>query len=159
MAGRALSGSIGITSKLPVDQRAALEQLLFFNVNQHRVRVGIQQSIETYGVPEIFEQDGGLRIRVGDINNVQTLFAISHFGTPVGVAVYVCLAHERFVVLHVVVEPRLRSSNEVNTPVLLELMREIRSTARRTPGVERIELGYNHRRAVRLTGGVSGRVS
>ena len=43
-----------------------MEQLLFFNVNQHRVRVGIQQSIDTYGVPEIFEQDGGLRVRVGD---------------------------------------------------------------------------------------------
>jgi len=56
-----------------VDQRAALEQLLFFNVNQHRVRVGIQQSIETYGVPEIHEQDGGLRVRVGDIAGVQTL--------------------------------------------------------------------------------------
>jgi len=65
--GRALSGSIGITSKLPVDQRVALEQLLFFNVNQHRVRVGIQQSIETYGVPEIYEHEGGLRVRVGDI--------------------------------------------------------------------------------------------
>ena len=64
-AGRPLSGSIGITSKLPVDQRNALEQLLFFNVNQHRVRIGIQQSIETYGVPEIYEQDGGLRVRVG----------------------------------------------------------------------------------------------
>jgi len=123
------------------------------------VRPGIQYSVENYGVPEIIEERGSLRIRVGDIDNVQTLFAVSHFGTPVGVAVYVCLAHERFVVLHVVVEPRLRSSNEVNTPVLLELMREIRSTARRTPGIARIELGYNHRRAVRLTGGLSGPVS
>ena len=151
--------SFVIKSTLDVDQRAALEHLFFFNVNQERVRPGIQYSVENYGVPEIIEERGSLRIRVGDIDNVQTLFAVSHFGTPVGVAVYVCLAHERFVVLHVVVEPRLRSSNEVNTPVLLELMREIRSTARRTPGIARIELGYNHRRAVRLTGGLSGPVS
>ncbi len=82
MAGRALSVSIGITSKLPANQRAALEQLLFFNVNQHRVRDGIQQSIETYGVPEIYEQDGGLRVRVGDIAGVQTLFAISRSSIP-----------------------------------------------------------------------------
>ena len=67
---RSLSDSISITSKLPLEQRVALEQLLFFNVNQHRVRLGIQQSIETYGAPEIFEQDGGLRIRVGDIPGV-----------------------------------------------------------------------------------------
>src|SRR6202171_468782 len=93
--GGALSGSIGITSKLPVDQRAALEQLLFFNVNQHRVRVGIQQSIDTYGVPEIYEQERGLRVRVGDIAGVQTLFAISDMGKPLGVAVFVRSGHER----------------------------------------------------------------
>src|ERR1700737_581155 len=132
MAGRALSASIGITSKLPAIQRAALEQLLFFNVNQHRVRVGIQQSIETYGVPEIYEEDGGLRVRVGDIAGVQTLFAVSVMGRPLGVAVFVRAAHERFAVLHLGVEPRL--SHEVNTRVLLKLMHEIRSAARRTHG-------------------------
>lgn len=145
-----MSDSIGITSKLAVEQRAALEHLLFFNVNQHRVRLGIQQSIETYGVPEIYEQDGGLRVRVGDIDGVQTLFAVSDSGRPLGVAVFVRLAHERFVVLHLGVEPRLRSTMDVNTPVLLKLMHEIRSTARRTRGVDRIELVYKERPGVRL---------
>jgi hypothetical protein len=151
-----LKDSFVIKSALDVDQRAALEHLFFFNVNQERMRPGIQHSVESYGVPEIIEERGYLRIRVGEMTNVQTLFAVSHFGPPVGVAVYVCLPHERFVVLHLVVEPRLRSTTDVNTPVLLELMREIRLAARRMPGVERIELGYNHRRAVRLTGGVPG---
>ncbi len=148
--GEALSESIGITCKLPLDQRAALEQLLFFNVNQHRVRVGIQQSIETYGVPEIYEHDGGLRIRVGDIDGVQTLFAVSAAGRPLGVAVFVRLAQERFVVLHLGVEPRLSVTPEINTRVLLKLMHEIRSAARRTRGVDRIELVYKDRHAVRL---------
>src|SRR4030088_1491459 len=147
MDGGALSSSIGITSKLPTNQRAALEQLLFFNVNQHRVRVGIQQSIETYGVPEIYEQDGGLRVRVGDIADVQTLFAISDLGSGLGAAVFVRSAHERFAVLHLGVEPRL--SPEVNTRVLLKLMHEIRSAARRTHGVDRIELVYKDCHAVR----------
>jgi hypothetical protein len=152
MAGIALSGSIGITSKLAADQRTALEQLLFFNVNQHRVRVGIQQSIETYGVPEIYEHDGGLRVRVGDIAGVQTLFAISEFGRPLGVAVFVRSAHERFAVLHLGVDPRLSLTPEMNTRVLLKLMHEIRSAARRTRGVERIELVYKDSHAVRLHG-------
>lgn len=133
-----------------MEQRAALEHLLFFNVNQHRVRLGIQQSIEMYGVPEIYEHEGGLRIRVGDIEGVQTLFAVSDTGRPLGVAVFVRLVHERFVVLHLGVEPRLRSSLDVNTPVLLKLMHAIRSTARRTRGVDRIELVYKERHAVRL---------
>jgi hypothetical protein len=146
-----LTETIGITSKLAVDQRAALEHLIFFNVNQHRVRVGIQQSIETYGAPEIFEQDGSLRIRVGDIADVQTLFAVAVDGRPLGVAVFVRMAHERFVVLHLGVEPRLQSMVDVNAPVLLKLMHEIRAAARRTRGVDRIELVYKkERHAMRL---------
>jgi len=107
MFGGSLGASIGITSKLAAEQRPALEQLLFFNVNQYRVRVGIQQSIDTYGVPEIYERDGALRVRVGDIAGVQTLFAISEVGKPLGVAVFVRSAHERFAVLHLGVDPKL----------------------------------------------------
>jgi hypothetical protein len=145
-----LSETIDITGRLPVDQRAALEQLLFFNVNQHRVRVGIQQSIETYGVPEICEHDGGLAVRVGDIDGVRTLFALSEAGRLLGVAVFVRLAEERFVVLHLCVLPRFATNVEVNTRVLMKLMHEIRGAARRTQGVDRIELVYKDRHAVRL---------
>jgi hypothetical protein len=145
-----LGESIAIKCKLPLDQRTALEQLLFFNVNQHRVRMGIQQSIEAYGVPEIWEHEGGLTIRVGDMEGVQTLFAVSHDDRPLGVAVFVRLAFERFVVLHLGVQHPYRLMPEVNTRVLLKLMHEIRSAARRTHGVERIELVYKDRHAVRL---------
>ena len=145
-----MSESIGIKCKLPLEQRGALEQLLFFNVNQHRVRVGIQQSIETYGAPEIYEHDGGLSIRVGDIEGVQTLFAVSDLDRPLGVAVFVRLARERFVVLHLGVQQRFTATPDVNTRVLLKLMHEIRSAARRTHGVDRIELVYKDRPPVRL---------
>lgn len=144
-----LSESIGIRSRLPLEQRAALEQLLFFNVNQHRVRVGIQQSIETYGVPEIYECDGGLSVRVGEIPGVQTVFAVSELVRPIGVAVFVRFTRERVVVLHLGVQPGSAAA-DVNTRVLLKLMHEIRSTARRTQGVDRIELVYKDRHPVRL---------
>ncbi len=142
--------SIDITSKLAVEQRPALEQLLFFNINQHRVRLGIQQSIETYGVPEIYEREGCLQVRVGDTDGVQTLFAISGTNRLLGVAVFIHSPHERLAVLHLGVEPRRGVAPSVNTRVLLKLMHEIRSTARRTQGVERIELVYKDRHAVRL---------
>lgn len=145
-----LSESIGIRCKLPVEQRAALEQLLFFNVNQHRVRHCIQESIEAYGVPEIHEHDGGLSVRVGDIEGVQSLFAVSESGRPLGVAVFVRLARERFVVLHLGVQQPRAVTPDLNTRVLLKLMHEIRSAARRTHGVDRIELVYKNRHAVRL---------
>lgn len=145
-----LNDSITVTSELPVEQRSALEGLLFFNANQHRVRLGIQQSIETYGVPAIYEEHGLLRIRVGDIPDVQSLFAVSEQGRPLGVAVFVRFAPERFVVLHLGVEPRDIAGVDVNAPVLLKLMHEIRAAARRTHGVQRIELVYNDRPAMRL---------
>ncbi len=140
--------TINVTSRLPAKQRAALEQLVFFNVNQHRVRVGIQQSIEAYGTPEIVEQDGWLRIRVGDLDG-QTLFAVSAAGRPLGVAIFARLARERFVVLHLGVEPRLQASIDANPTVLLRLMHEIRAAARRTRGVDRIEVLYKERPAMR----------
>jgi hypothetical protein len=149
MGGTALSERIVITSKLAVEQRLALEQLLFFNADQHRVRSGIEQSIATYGAPEIYEQDGSLRIRVGDLEGVQTLFAVSVDGRPMGIAVFARLAWERFVVLHLGVQPRVHPRH-ANTAVLLRLMHEIRGAARRTSGVARIELVYRERHAVRL---------
>lgn len=132
--------SIVITSTLALEQRPALEELLFFNANQHRVRNGIEHSIEAYGAPEIHAQDGALRIRIGNLG-VQSLFAVSAAGRPVGVAVFVHLTDERFVVLHLGVAPGLDAAAR-NSTILLKLMHEIRRLARRTHGVNHIELVY-----------------
>lgn len=145
-----MSSAIWITSKLPPSQREALEQLVFFNANQHRVRLGIEQSIKTYGAPEIYEHEGGLRVRVGIVKDVQTLFAVNELGRPVGVAVFVRQEQARFVVLHVVVEPRADLPVGLGHPVLLRLMHEIRRAARITRGVDCIELPYKGAHAVRL---------
>ncbi len=145
-----MGNSYVITPLLSADHRRALEHLLFFNVNQHRVLTGIQESIQNYGVPEILEEKGYLRITVGDLRDVRTLFAASPQGWPLGFVVFAQLARSRFVVLHLGIEPRLRSRLDVNTPVLLELLREVRSTARSMQGVERIEMVYNPRHVVRL---------
>jgi hypothetical protein len=145
-----MGSSIEITSRLPAAQRPALEQLLFFNANQHRVRVGIQQSIDTYGVPELYEQDGAMRVRVGHIAGVQTLFAVTDEGRPIGVAVFVRADQQRFAVLHLGVATNFGWHPAISTRVLLKLMHEIRSAARRTQGVASIELVYKESHAVRL---------
>lgn len=147
-----LSVPIDITSKLAAEQRAALEQLLFFNINQHRVRMGIQQSIDTYGVPEIHEHEGCLTVRVGEIVGVQNLFALSTAGRLLGVAVFVRSAHECFAVLHLGVETRRYAAPDLGMRVLLKLMHEIRGAARRTQGVQRIDLVYKEHHAVRVHG-------
>jgi hypothetical protein len=140
-----LSEAIGITGKLPLEQRDALEQLLFFNHNQHRVRSGIEESIEAYGVPEICECPGGLTVRVGDLEGVQTLFAVSERGRPIGAAIFARLGDNRFVVMHLGVEAPTQAQPDRNRRVLLKLLHEIRGAARRTRGVEEIELVYRRR--------------
>jgi hypothetical protein len=146
----ALNDSVSITSKLSANQRAALEQVLFFNANQDRVRDGIEQSIATYGVPEIVEQDGHLRIRVGTTEGVQSLFAVSAEGAPIGVAVFVRVAEDRFVILHLGVATP--AGDRATASVLTKLLHEIRGAARRTRGVDRIELVYKDRNPMRLHG-------
>ena len=113
---------IGITSKLAAARRGELEQLLFFNINQHRVRSGIQQSIDTYGVPEIQEDKGGLRVRVGDMAGVQSLFALSPAGRLLGVAVFVRSTHECVAVLHLGVDAPRNAAGDSSTRVLLKLL-------------------------------------
>jgi hypothetical protein len=137
-----LNQTIGVTSKLPIDQRPALEQLLFFNANQHRVRDGIEESIETYGIPQIQEHDGALRIHVESVDEVQNLFAVTDAGRPVGVALFMRPSADRFVILHVGVEPPPGKVSGANTPVLFKLLHEIRRAARLTRGVDRIEYVY-----------------
>ena len=144
-----MSSAIWVTSKLDPEQRSALEQLVFFNANQYRVRGGIERSIKTYGAPEIYEHEGALRVRVGSVKDVQTLFAVNELGRPVGVAVFVRLEQARFVVLHVVVEPKSDAGAGPGNSVLLRLMHEIRRAARITRGVDRIELVYKHAHSAR----------
>lgn len=145
-----MNDSVSITSKLAASQRAALEQVLFFNENQYRVRDGIEQSIATYGVPEIVAQEGNLRIRVGSTEGVQSLFAVAADGAPVGVAVFVRIAEDRFVILHLGVAAP--AGHRANSSVLIKLLHEIRAAARRTRGVDRIELVYKDRNPMRLHG-------
>ena len=153
-----MSSAIWVTSKLDPEQRAALEQLVFFNANQYRVRGGIEQSIKTYGAPEIYEHEGALRVRVGSVKDVQTLFAVNELWDGLSASRCSCgWSRLGFVVLHVVVEPRSdAASPALANSVLLRLMHEIRRAARITRGVDRIELVYKHAHSARA--GKSNRI-
>jgi hypothetical protein len=137
-----LNQGIAVISKLNVEQRPALEQLLFFNVNQHRVRNGIEDSIRTYGMPQICEREGSLRIDFAAVGDVQNLFAVNTDGRPIGVALFMRAGEDRFVVIHVGVEPPPGKQSGANPPVLFKLMHAVRRAARRTRGIQRIEYAY-----------------
>lgn len=141
---------ITVSSRLPAWMRGDLETLLFFNSRQHRVRQEIEQTIERFGAPEIVEHDGWLRVRVAGLAEVQSLFAVQEENgraRPVGAVIYVRETFERITVVHVgVADDYAIGGRHASERVLPRLMQEIRRIARRTAGIERVELAYTNGR-------------
>ena len=131
-------------SHVPMAQRSALEALVFFNSCQERVAECIASAVEKFGSPEIVSDRTRLRLHIGDLHDVQSLFAIeASSGRPVGVAVYVRPDLEHITVLHLGILPEYASGgSRAGEQLLLRLLREVRRSTRRVKGVRRLELYY-----------------
>jgi len=146
-----MSDTIRLTSRLPLASRGALEALLFFNVRQHALRRQIEATIERFGIPEIIEQDGWLRVSVAGLPDVQCLYAVrGERDEPVGAVIYTRDAVDRIMVVHLSVA----SDSSLNLAgggrvVLYRLLAQIRRVARCTTGVRHVEVAYRARRPVR----------
>jgi hypothetical protein len=139
-----MSATIEFKSHVPVAQRTALEQLVFFNSCQDRVSDCIADAIEKFGAPEIVADRDRLRIHMKDLPDVQTLFAIDcRSGKPVGVAVYARHDVEHVTVMHLSIAAEFASGGmRAGEQLLLRLLREVRRSTRRVKGVRRVELYY-----------------
>ena len=138
-----MSDAIVITSRLDASQRRALEELLFFNAQQDSLRGRLEEVIERFGVPQVVLRDGQLRIEIDRLPGVQSLFAVSDAGAPIGCAIFHRASPECFMVLHLVVEPAFSSrGSKGHSLVLMRLLGAIREAGRRTRGVRGIELLY-----------------
>jgi hypothetical protein len=135
---------ITFESHVPAAQRLALEALVFFNSCQERVAQCIANAVEEFGSPEIVSDRTRLRLRIGDLHDVQTLFAIEvGSGRPVGLAVYTRPDLEHITVLHLGILPEYASGGtRAGEQLLLRLLREVKRSTRRMKGVRRLELYY-----------------
>jgi len=77
-----MSQHITFESHVPAAQRSALEALVFFNSCQERVAECIASAVEKFGCPEIVSDRTRLRLRIGDLHDVQTLFAVEASTSP-----------------------------------------------------------------------------
>ena len=141
------------SSRVPNDCRPAMEELLFFNPQQHRVREGIINSLAQFGHPRLEEGPGGLSVRVGD-HEAQTLFAYDRDRCgqePVGVVVFVRTASTEIAIMHVAVHPdyglRGRRGGAGLGAMLIEKVKEI---AARIVGVQKIVFFYRQQVVIRL---------
>jgi hypothetical protein len=140
-----MSSPIEFKSHVAVNQRAALERLLYFNACQERVALGIAEAVENFGTPEIAAVGADrLRVMLSEVEDAQALFAVEQeTGRPVGIALYVRSDLENVTVLHLSIAAEYASGGvRFDEQLLLKLLRELRRSTRRMKGVRHLELFY-----------------
>ena len=123
------------TSTLTPEYGEELERLMFFNPGQQTALAAIVDSLERFGSPSVYDDDGYLRVKVEKLDEVQALFAMDG-DRLVGVLVYSRVLLERLTVIHIAVGQDYSSHGKF-AQRMLELLR---NSARRIKGVETIRI-------------------
>jgi hypothetical protein len=139
------------SSKALKSCRPALEELMFFNPRQHRVRQGIVNSLARFGHPRIEETGDGLSVRVGD-SEAQTLFAYDQDrrdGDPVGMVVFLRTDPAEVAIMHIAVNPKYALRGR-DTGLGITLVEKVTEICSRIVGVRRIIFFYRQEVVIRL---------
>jgi hypothetical protein len=141
------------SSRVPSQCRSALEELLFFNPQQHRVREGILESLEQFGQPRLEETADGLSVRVGN-HEAQTLFAYDRDRRaidPVGVVVFLRTSLTDLAIMHVAVQPDYSLQGRHGGVGLgITLVEKVKEIAGRIVGIKRIVFFYRQEVVIKL---------
>jgi hypothetical protein len=137
--------NLTFSSSLPVARREELEKMMFFHPQQGEHESGINASILSYGFPKIIAEAEQLRIGI-EGREVQTLYAFMDRGREkdlAGVVVYTRTGEDTLVLLHMAVKPEYSYSvGYRNELVLVRILAQIRSIAKRIKGVKRLSIAY-----------------
>jgi hypothetical protein len=141
------------SSRVPRECRSALEELLFFNPSQHKVRDGIIHSLEKFGHPRLEEIPTGLSVRVGNLE-AQALFAFDRdrrTPDPIGVVVFLRTSLEEIAVVHVAVHPDYAlQGRHKGVGLGVTLVDKVKEIAVRIVGVKRIVFFYRQEVVIRV---------
>jgi hypothetical protein len=136
---------LNFSSILPVDRRDELEAMMFFNPQQGDHESSINASILSYGFPKIIQEEDYLRIGI-EGKEVQTLYAFVLRGKLeelAGVIVYTRISPDTLVLLHMAVKPEYSYADGYkNELVLVRMLAQIRSIAKRIKGVKNLSIAY-----------------
>ena len=136
------------SSSLQLSFRKNIEDLLYFNPQQDKIKPKIIRSIEHFGIPTLYEENKLLRIRVGDYQDVQSLFAFcgkaQENTSLIGAAFYFRIDYENIVLLHIAVDEAYSSTGEKNNDmVTMHLITKLRKIASQIKGVRYLNITYN----------------
>jgi hypothetical protein len=142
------------TSKVSKQSRAALEELMFFNPSQFRVREGIINSLEEFGHPRLEEFGDDLVVRVGK-SDAQTLFVYDSQAKtkdPIGMVAFLRTSPSEIAIMHLAVreEYALQNRKQGDLGLGILLIEKVKEIAARIVGVEKIIFFYRQNAVIRL---------
>lgn len=130
-----------VVSHLEARHREALDQLLFFNPRQARMRQQVLRAAAEYGPPEVVQGGTGITLGLRTVPAAQTLFVLegNARGRLQGVLLYV-RERDRLVVLYLALVPALTRNWQTSCAVLVFITRTLREIASRIAGVRSVDL-------------------
>jgi hypothetical protein len=145
--------NVVFSSRASKQSRPALEEMLFFNPRQSRVREGIVNSLQQFGHPRLEEAGDSLSVRVGNLE-AQTLFAYDRDrkgNDPVGVVVFLRTSPAEIAIMHVAVHPDYALRGKMaGTGLGVALIEKVKEIAAQIAGVEKLVFFYRSEVVIRL---------
>jgi hypothetical protein len=133
------AAAFAFSSSLPVEHREEAERILFFNLQQEKMKDGIRAVSKTYGLPKLVAEDDGLHMTVSSGISVQTLFVTTR-GRPVGAIVFT-REDTALVALYMAVHEDFSATGKyAGDKLMIKMLKELQSIARRVRGVDALYL-------------------
>ncbi len=143
---RTRAAAFAFSSTLPLEHREEAERILFFNLQQEKVKDGIRVVSETYGLPKLVADASGERLHmtVSKEVAVQTLFVtvrgIGMAAGPVGAIVFTREDNALIALYMAVHEDFSAMGPHAGEHLMLKMLKELEGIARRVRGVDTLKL-------------------
>lgn len=138
--------SLIFSSKIEKKYKENLEELLFFNPQQTKIRSKLVEIIEKYGVPFMVVNGDSISVAIEGLEGVQTLFAFwKEIGKPelIGAMIYVRMSLDSLLVLHMGVAEEFSTSGKyANQMVIAKFILKLKEIAKKIKGISIIEVLY-----------------
>ena len=148
------SVAFAFSSSLSVELREEAERILFFNLQQEKMKDGIRAVSETYGLPKLVAEGDRLRMTVGSDVSVQTLF-VSVRGrdgdAPVGAIVFTREENALVALYMAVREDFSAVGRRASDKLMIKMLKELEGIARRVKGVNELRLYLGAETPIRKT--------
>lgn len=131
---------LSYTSILKQEYVEELERLMFFNPGQQSAHAAIVESLEEFGSPSVYTDNGRLRVKLEKLDEVQALFAMDD-DKLAGVLVYSRVLPEYLTMIYIAVGQDYSSRGKyAKKQLVIHMFELLRDSARRIKGVNAIRI-------------------